>query len=82
MICEEQVQIVTAFKLQKSEFRYFEYALKAAAVCVHCTNLSLEVLGITKLEINFLLLLPPDPSLNKIRFEKTQCEFRDYEYGR
>lgn len=37
------------FKLQKSEYRYFEYVLKATSVCLDCINISLEMHVIAKL---------------------------------
>lgn len=64
----------------KEWIRVFENVLKAASVCLCRPNISLEVHVTAKVwtscPFSFFF------SLNKIRFAKTQCEFRDYELGR
>lgn len=67
----------------KGEYRYFEYVLKAASMCLHRT-FPLKGMSLQSCEPPFsffFFFVLFCFSLNKIRFAKTQCEFGDYEFG-
>lgn len=81
VLCEEQAQIVSEFKLQRVDTGILKMCWKQLLCACTKQTFPLNCTSLQRCEPTFLFLFFFF-SLNKIRFAKTQCEFRDYELGR
>lgn len=76
--CEEQVPILTTSSY-KSQWCILSQCWKQLLSACMCPWNACHYKAGNQLSLFFFFLF--FPSLNKIRSAKTQCEFRDYEYG-